>query len=318
MQLPYEIVSSNEIEGISISYESVYSSVLRALNNEGTKQIKDKNAEALASLSLSIHSDLTPITEAKILSWLSRIFENASKQTKGLNDGHYREKPVYVMKFSGKLSEEALYEAVPYQEVKVEMRRLVSWINWTKFYSAVVQSAVASLWFLAIHPFSDGNGRISRLLSDAIMRDEGILRYMSTSSEILERKKEYYSELYKAQHSQSMDITSYVIWFIDMVIDGMKKTEAVCKAKIKLISFMASLNPGEYNSRELSMLYSLASGSFVGKLTGSKWCNLTKCQSATASRDLAHLCEKKILIKSEESGRSSWYALNRKIIDTIL
>ncbi len=222
------------------------------------------------------------------------------------------------MKFSGKLGEEGLYEAIPYQDVEVEMKKLVAWINATTFYPAVIRSAVASLWLLSIHPFSDGNGRISRMLSHAIMRDEGILRYMSTSSEILERKKEYYSELYLAQHSQSMDITGYLIWFIDMVIDGMKKTEAVCKAKIKLTSFMASLNPGEFNSRELSMLHRLASGSFVGKLTGSKWCKLTKCQSATATRDLAHLCKKKILIKSEESGRSSWYALNPKIIDTIL
>ncbi len=313
-----EIVSSNEIEGISISYESVYSSVLRALKVENTKPVKDKNAEVLASLSLSIHSDLTPITEEKILSWHRLILENSQKQTKGLNAGHYREKTVYVMKFSGKLDEEVLYEAIPYEDVEVEMKKLVAWINETTYYPAVVRSAVASLWLLSIHPFSDGNGRISRLLSYAIMRDEGILRYMSTSSVILERKKEYYDELYKAQHSTSMDITMYILWFIDMVIDGMKKTENICKAKIKLSSFMASLDPGEYNSRELSMLYRLASSSFMGKLTGSKWCKMTKCQSATATRDLAHLCEKNILIKSEESGRSSWYALNPKIKNSAL
>ncbi len=312
-----EIVSSNEIEGISISYESVYSSVLRALNAESSKSIRDKNAEALASLSLSIHSDLTPISEEKILSWHRTIFENSSKQMKGVNIGRYREKPVYVMKFSGKLNEEVLYEAVPYERVENEIKKLIKWLNNPTNYPSVVRSAVASLWLLSIHPFSDGNGRISRLFSDAIMREEGILRYMSTSSEILERKKEYYRELYDAQHSTSMDITSYVLWFIDTVIDGMKKTEAICKSKIKLTSFMASLDPAEYNSRELSMLYRLASGSFIGKLTGTKWCKLTKCQSATATRDLAHLCAKNILIKSEESGRSSWYALNPMIMDTM-
>lgn len=315
--LSNEIVSSNEIEGISISYESVYSSVLRALNIENTKQIKDKNAEALVSLSLSIHSDSTPITEDQILSWHRRIFQNSPKETKGLNIGRYREKPVYVMKFSGKLNEEVLYEAVPVEDIEDEMEKLVSWINSPSNHPTIIKSAIASLWFLSIHPFSDGNGRISRLLSDAIMREESISRYLSTSSEILERKKEYYNELYKAQHSQSMDITDYVLWFIEMIIDGMKKTENICKAKIKLTSFMASLDPAEYNSRELSMLYRLASGSFVGKLTGSKWCKMTKCQSATATRDLSHLCEKNILIKSEESGRSSWYALNPRIMDTL-
>ncbi len=310
-----EIVSSNEIEGISISYESVYSSVLRALNIENTKPSKDRNAEALASLAIAIQSDPTPITDEKILSWHKRIFENSSKQTKGIDKGCYREKPVYVMKFSGKLNEEVLYEAVPYQKVEDEIKTLIKWLNTPTPFPAVVRSAIASLWFLSIHPFSDGNGRISRLLSDSILREEGILRYMSTSSEILERKKEYYTKLYEAQHSTSMDITSYTLWFIDMVIDGMKKTEDTCKAKIKLTSFMASLDPAEYNSRELSMLYRLASGSFIGKLTGAKWCKLTKCQSATATRDLAHLCDKKILIKSEESGRSSWYALNPGIMD---
>lgn len=310
------IVSSNEIEGISVSYDSVYSSILRALNIECDRCKSDKNAEALASLALSVHNDDYNITEETILSWHKKLFEYSQKSIKEMNIGKYREKSVAVMRFSGKIEEEVMYEAVPLERVREDMDRLISWINneGTR-YPLIVRSALASIWFVTIHPFDDGNGRISRLLGDAILREESISEYYSSSSQIQKRKQEYYSQLYTFQHSSTMDATDYVSWFIDITTEGIKETEKVCLNKIRLAGFMASLSPAEYNSREISMLYKLASGSFKGKLTPAKWCKESGCQSATATRDLSHLCEKKLLMKSEESGRSSWYALNPKIMD---
>ena len=310
------IVSSNEIEGISVSYDSVYSSILRALNIECDRCKSDKNSEALASLALSAHNTETQITEETILSWHKKLFEYSQKNIKRMNIGKYRERSVAVMRFSGKMEEEVMYEAVPPERVKGNMARLISWINSEcDTYPLIVKSALASLWFVTIHPFDDGNGRITRLLGDAILREESISEYYSSSSQIQKRKQEYYSLLYTFQHSSTMDATDYVSWFLDITTEGIKKTEKVCRDKIKLAGFMASLSPDEYNSREISMLYKLASGSFKGKLTPAKWCKMNKCQSATATRDLSHLCEKNLLLKSEESGRSSWYALNPGLMD---
>ncbi len=310
------IVSSNEIEGISVSYDSVHSSILRALNIECDRYKSDKNSEALASLALSVHNAETQITEETILSWHKKLFEYSQKSIKGMNIGKYREKSVAVMRFNGKMEEEVMYEAVPPERVKENMARLISWINSKgDTYPLIVKSALASLWFVTIHPFDDGNGRISRLLGDAILREESISEYYSSSTQIQKRKQEYYSQLYTFQHSSTMDATDYVSWFLDITTEGIKKTEKVCRGKIRLAGFMASLSPAEYNSREISMLYKLASGSFKGKLTPAKWCKMNKCQSATATRDLSHLCEKNLLLKSEESGRSSWYALNPRLMD---
>lgn len=113
-----------------------------------------------------------------------------------------------------------------------------------------------------------------------------------------------------------MDISAFVSWYINLVSDALFDAGEICKKKIALSQFMASLDPSEYNSREISMLYKLASGSFYGKLTAEKWCKLTKCQSATATRDLSHLVEKGLLRKSNEGGRSSWYYLNDAILET--
>lgn len=312
------IVSSNEIEGISISYDSVYSSILKALNIECDRKKSDKNAEALASLALSIHEDKTEIAEETILSWHKKLFEHSEKSIKGINVGRYRNRDVAVMRFNGKLEEEIMYEAVPPEDVEDNMSHLINWINNEgKEYPLIVLSAVASLWFLTIHPFDDGNGRISRLLGDAILRDESISEYYNSSSQIQKRKKEYYSRLYEFQHSSTMDATEYVTWYLEMTIEGLRETEGLYREKIRLAGFMASLSPEEYNSREIAMLYKLASGTFQGKLTAAKWCKMTKCQSATATRDLAHLCDKKLLVKSEESGRSSWYMLNPNIKNTL-
>ena len=306
-----DVVASNEIEGVSVSYESVYSSVARALNIETDTTNKDRNAESLANLALSVRNGIEDIDEEKILSWHKALFQFAPKTSKGLVMGAFREKPVYVMRFSGRMEEEVVYEAVPAENVHKEMKRYCEWLKDSKDeYPDVVRSAIASLWFVSIHPFADGNGRISRLISDAVLSGESQAKYFSASSEILVNKKDYYARLYDAQHADTIDCTPFVRWFIDLCTEGMKKVENICRQKIRLSSFMATLDPSEFNSREVTMMYKVASGTFKGKLTAEKWCKMTKCTTATANRDLLHLTERNILIKLEDGGRSQSYVLN--------
>jgi Fic family protein len=313
-----DVVASNEIEGISISYDSVYSSVARALNIDNVLSKKqDKYSQILAQLALSIQEKEKVITEETILNWHKSLFDGASPANRPNTIGGYRNGPVYVMSISGSMKQEVLYEAVPAKEIQKNMLALIKWISDSADnFPLIVKSAIASMWFVSIHPFEDGNGRISRLLADAIMvQKDSNLKFYSVSSAILKNKKEYYKQLYDIQHSESMDATQFVSWYINLVSDSLSVAENTCKKKLSLSKFMASLDPSDFNSREISMLYRLASGNFYGKLTADKWSKLAKCQSATATRDLAHLVEKGLLIKSEEGGRASWYYLNDSVID---
>lgn len=317
--LTNDVVSSNEIEGVSVSYDSVYSSVAKALAIENaTTTRQDRFAQMLAKLSLSVQENEGTITEKTILNWHKLLFEGVSPAYRLHEIGEYRNGPVYIMNASGSMKQDVLYEGVPADRIQENMAALMKWIHDSRDgLPVIVRSAVASVWFVSIHPFEDGNGRISRLLADAIMaQNASSLRYCSVSSAILNNKKEYYRQLYEAQHSSSMDISAFVSWYINLVSDSLFDAGEICKKKIFLSQFMASLDSSEYNSREISMLYKLASGSFYGKLTAEKWCKLTKCQSATATRDLSHLVEKGLLRKSNEGGRSSCYYLNDAILET--
>lgn len=316
--LSNDVVSSNEIEGVSVSYDSVYSSVAKALAIENaTTTRQDRFAQMLAKLSLSVQENEETITEKTILNWHKLLLEGVVPAYRPNGLGAYRNESVYVMNVSGSMKHDIIYEGVPTDRIKENMAALVKWIHDSQdSFPVIVRSAVASVWFVSIHPFEDGNGRISRLLADAIMAQHGSsLKYCSVSSAILKNKKEYYRQFYDVQHSSSMDISAFVAWYINLVSDALFDAEEICKKKIALSQFMASLDPSEYNSREISMLYKLASGSFYGKLTAEKWCKITKCQSATATRDLSHLVEKGLLRKSNEGGRSSWYYLNDAIIE---
>ena len=313
------VVSSNEIEGVSVSYDSVYSSVAKALAIESfTTPKQDRYAQILAEVSLSVQANEEAITEKTILNWHKLLFEGVAPAYRTHSIGEYRNGPVYIMNVSGSMKNDIIYEGVPADRIKENMDVLVKWIHdHQDGLPAIARSAIASIWFVSIHPFEDGNGRISRLLADAIMaQHDSSLKYCSVSSAILKNKKEYYNQLYEVQRSQSMDVSAFVAWYIKLVSDSLLDAERTCKRKIALSQFMASLDPSEYNSREISMLYKLASGSFYGKLTAEKWCKLTKCQSATATRDLSHLVEKGLLRKSNEGGRSSWYYLNDAILET--
>ncbi len=315
--LSNDVVSSNEIEGVTISYDSVYSSVAKALDIANVIPNKqDKFAQILATLSLSIQEGEKEITEETILNWHKALFAGASPANRPQRLGEYRRGPIYVMNISGSMKQDVLYEGVPADRVQEDMASLVRWIQTSKNnFPAIVVSAIASVWLVSIHPFEDGNGRISRLLAEAIMAQHGSgLKYCSVSTAILKNKKEYYKQIYEVQHSTIMEVSSFVAWYINLVTNALFEAEQTCRKKITLSQFMASLDPTEYNSREISMLYRLASGLFYGKLTAEKWCKLTKCQSATATRDLSHLVEKGMLKKAEAGGRSSWYYLNENLI----
>lgn len=313
-----ETLSSSSIEGESLHYDSVYSSVLKALSIDDSRHIKDNYAESVSLMNVEASKLERAPREADILKWHHLLFDHAPLRRRPRIVGDYRREEIYVIHSNGRGEEELIYEAVPHERVKEEMDNLFLYICEDNERRAIIKSAVASLWFVSIHPFQDGNGRISRALAEAVMSQMGEKKEgsFSMSTAILRDKTQYYQMLESVQKDSALDITQYLVWYINKAVEEMRRFEKECKKKIRTSQvIMHSLDPSFFNSRQLCMLYRLVDGTFYGKLNQEKWMKLTKCPSATATRDLSDLVEKKVLLRLGE-GKGASYLLNPCFMDS--
>lgn len=309
--LTEDIVSSLSIEGESIDVDSVYSSVSKHLDVVFTGKSKDSMyAQSIFSMVSDALENHEPLTSKRLFEWNIKLFENkAGLRPKQI--GKYRTGPEYIMKVSGK-NNEIIYEAVPPQFVEEEMNKLLDFINNTTL-DCFLKAAIASLWFVIIHPFEDGNGRISRAIADYIISKDAneAFHAFNISTGILKDRKSYYNQIQNVSiNNQGMDISKWCTWFLNVVTNCIKQSTLMLKKTISTIAFMKSLDPNEFNSREMSILYKLADGSFFGKLTTEKWMKITKCSNTVAFRDIQHLVQKGFLVPSGESGRNTGYYFN--------
>ena len=309
--LTEDLVSSLSIEGESIDVDSVYSSVSKHLNITFTGKSKDSAyAQSIFSMVEDALENHSPLTHQRLFDWHVKLFENKAG-IKPKNIGMYRVGPEYVMKVAGKTSQ-IIYEAVRAQNVTGEMDTLLDYVNNSKE-DCFLKAAVASLWFVIIHPFEDGNGRISRALADYIISNDAgeAFHAFNLSTGILKDRQDYYNQIQLASaNNPSMDITEWVVWFLKLVAKCIEQARLELKRTLNTTAFMKSLDPSEFNSREMSMLYRLADGSFFGKLTTEKWMKMTKCSNTVAFRDIQHLVQKGFLIPTGETGRNTGYYFN--------
>ncbi|MDR2979700.1 MAG: Fic family protein, partial [Bacteroidales bacterium] len=205
--------------------------------------------------------------------------------------------------------EKVHYEAVEANNVTAEMNKFINWINEKPKVDSVMKSAIAHLWFVTIHPFDDGNGRIARAISDMLLArsDGGSQRFYSMSNQILKERKKYYSALEKIQHGDS-DITLWLDWFLHCLKNALINTEITLKSVFRKADFWEKHKNTQLNERQLFIINKLFDN-FYGKLTSSKWAKMTKTSSDTALRDIKDLIEKGILKQDEAGGRSTNYAL---------
>jgi len=306
-----EMLSSLEIEGEKISYKSVYSSICRRLDIQlETKAKTDRYAEDIAKIVIDATGNLQPLSTTRIKQWHSLLF-SSSARLKPNFIGDYRQGPVFITTGSGRNSE-VIYEGLPYEYIDHAMEDLIEYINNSWKEMPLVKSAIASLWFLCIHPFEDGNGRISRAIADYVLSVgyQDTSRVYSMSSLILKHREEYYHVLQEvSSQAQSLDLTRWIVWNIDIAIQAKQEALNVYRKSIQLTRFMKSLDPSVYNSRQLSMLYKLADGSFEGKLSTDKWAKMNKCSVAAASRDIQHLLKEGLLVPSGDTGPMTGYYL---------
>jgi Fic family protein len=308
--LTSDVVKSSEIEGELLNYEQVRSSIAQRLGIElAGIEPANRNIDGVVEMMLDATQNyLNPLTEERLFGWHSALFPTGYSGMYKIEVAQYRTGEMQIV--SGAMGKEKVhYEAVAPELVKAEMDKFLSWLNTDSSMDPVLKTAVAHFWFIIIHPFDDGNGRIARAISDMLLAraDGSPDRFYSMSSQILVERKAYYAVLQKVQHS-SGDITAWLDWFLHCLKNALLETEIIFHKTISKAEFWKTHETTPLNGRQRLMLNKLM-GSFEGTLKSSKWAKMAKCSPDTALRDIKDLIEKGILRQENEGGRSTNYEL---------
>jgi Fic family protein len=309
--LTLDVVKSSEIEGEKLDYEQVRSSIARRLGITHAGFIHvDRNVEGVVEMLLDATQDYQkPLTRKRLCGWHSSLFPTGFSGMHRIEVGRYRSGEMQIV--SGAMGREKVhFDAVPASRVKTEMDQFLTWFNGSTSLDPVLKSAIAHLWFIIIHPFDDGNGRIARAITDLLLaRAEGSSeRFYSMSSQILLERKQYYAVLQNVQHS-SGDITPWMNWFLNCLKNALFATEHGLRKTMRKTEFWKIHEHTPMNERQRGMVNKLLDG-LEGKLQSSKWAKMSKCSPDTALRDIKDLMEKGILRQEMQGGRSTNYELN--------
>jgi Fic family protein len=311
--LTADVLKSGEIEGEKLDAEQVRSSIARRLGLDiGALKPVDCNVEGVVEMMLDAtrHYD-QPLTTERLFAWHAALFPTGRSGMTKIRTGVWRDDgtgPMQVV--SGPLGREQVhFEAPKADRLEAEMRGFLDWFEMDSSIDAVLKAGLAHLWFVTIHPFDDGNGRVARAIADlALARSESSpQRFYSMSAQIRQERNAYYGILEQTQ-TGSMDITPWMEWFLGCLgraIDGAQTTLSAILAKAR---FWERAQGVPLNDRQRLVLNRLLDG-FEGKLTTSKYAKLAGCSQDTALRDILPLVERGILIRNPEGGRSTSYAL---------
>lgn len=309
--LTEDLVRSWEMEGVSLDLSRVHSSIVTHLGLENpTLPPSDHYSEVLVDILFNALEKKDAILRHEDLYlWHSALFPNGRSGIREIAVGKYRLGDMQVV--SGPIGREKVhYEAPPADMVHPMMEDFLAFLN-KKDMDPFLQSVVAHLYFVAIHPFADGNGRLARILGDMVLsrrRCAGFRAY-SVSKEMLNSRRRYYEVLEKTTRG-GLDITEWMLWFLDTVRKAILSTEDKVRLVLAKTRFWQRVSSISLNERQVKLLNMLLEG-FEGNLTTSKWARIAKTSPATALRDITDLVEKNILVPSESGGRSTSYRLQK-------
>lgn len=305
-----DIIKSSEIEGIRLNPDDVRSSVAWQLGIDciGVPSV-DRYIEGVVDVMFdAVHNYDKPLSQDRLFDWHYALFPNPNPLAH-ITVGNWRQGEETMQVVSGRYGKEKVhYEAPPSSAVPQMMDDLLQWINDTDF-DPVLKAAVAHLWFVTIHPFSDGNGRLARTITDMLLAkaDATPYRFYSMSAQIALERQEYYEMLEQTQKG-SLDITQWIVWFVKMVDKAIESSMETISRTLSKASFWESNRHIAMNERQTKMINMLWDG-FEGKLTTSKWAKINKCSTDTALRDIQDLVRKGILERTDAGGRSTGYEL---------
>lgn len=307
-----DVIKSSEIEGEDLDREQVRSSIARRLGMDIAGAVhSDRNVEGVVEMMLDATQNFArPLTELRLFDWHAALFPTGRSGMTRITVGAWRldeEGPMQVV--SGPYGREKVhYQAPAADRLTSEMDAFLAWFESPTDCDAVIKAALAHLWYVTIHPFDDGNGRIARAIADiGLARSEGSpQRFYSMSAEIRQRRKGYYDILEKTQKGD-LDVTDWLVWFLDCLDGAITRSEYELQHVLAKARFWEENRETPLNDRQRLMLNKLIDG-FEGKLTSSKWATIAKCSQDTALRDIEALIALGILEKEPSGGRSTSYA----------
>jgi Fic family protein len=318
--LTEETIKSSAIEGVVLDPENVRSSLARRLGLEvgGLTAHKDRTVDGVVEMMLDATQKFsTPLTKERLFDWHAHLFPGVRTTRDKFRVGAWRDGsqgPMQVV--SGPVGRHKVhYQAPAADRVEGEMVEFLAWFDGNEQEDPLIKAGIAHLWFVTIHPFEDGNGRIGRAIAEMCLgrSDGSAQRFYSMSSQILEERKEYYDVLEKTQGG-SLDITKWLTWFLKCLDRAIEQSNQITSSALEKELFWKSLKQRKVslNDRQTKVLNKLFSG-FEGKLTRDKWMKMTKASSRTALRDIDELIALGVIEQEEAGGRSTSYRLTKTV-----
>ena len=306
------VLKSSEIEGEYLNTDQVRSSVAKRLGMDVSGLIpSERKIEGIVEMTFdATHNANKPLTKKRLFSWHKLLFEEKERDSK-LSIGAWRkEKGGEMQVVSGAMGKERIhFQAPDWSTIDAEIDLFLDWINNKTDIDNILKASIAHLWFVTIHPFDDGNGRIARAIADMLLAraDNISQRFYSMSSQIRIERKDYYDILEKTQKG-NLDITKWIEWFLNCLERAFIQTNANINKLMNKSKFWENNKTIVFNERQTKIINLLFNG-FEGKLTSSKWAKINHCSQDTALRDINDLIEKKVLKKDVQGGRSTSYDL---------
>ena len=314
VSLTDDVVNTSEIEGEQLNIASVRSSIARRLGVDiGALAPVDRNVEGVVEMVLDATANCyLPVSRERLFAWHAALFPTGYSGLSKIKVAGWRDDasgPMQVV--SGPMGRQKVhFEAPPTERLEIETARFLSWLNGDTGEPSLLKAGLGHLWFVTLHPFDDGNGRIARAIGDLLLAraDGRSQRFYSLSAQIQRERKAYYDILERSQKG-TLDVTAWLAWFLDSLHRAVDQAQLTLDAVLVKARFWQRLTAISLNERQVKLLNRLLDG-FEGKLTNSKWAAMAKCSSDTALRDINDLLARGALRKTAAGGRSTSYELN--------
>ncbi len=311
--LTEDVATTSAIEGELLDLGQVRSSLARRMGIDvGALPPVDRNVEGIVEVMLDATRNFQePLAAERLFAWQAALFPHGRSGLQRVSIGAWRTEssgPVQVV--SGGYGRETVhFEAPSHDRLAYEMDRFLAWFNQSTNEDPVIKSAIAHFWFVTIHPFDDGNGRIARAIADLqLARSEGTAhRFYSMSGQIQAARSDYYGRLERSQKG-SLDLTAWIEWYLHCLRGAINASAGMLDSVLAKARFWNTYDGTPFNERQREMLNRLLDG-FEGKMTSTKWAKIAKCSADTALRDITDLIDRSILIKDGAGGRSTGYRL---------
>ena len=308
--LTYDIVFSSEVEGIRLNVEQVRSSIARKLGIKNVKYTAPSHyVDSVVNVMLEAvqHYNMS-LTKEKLCAWQAAFFSSGYSEGSQIEIGQYRTNEEHIV--SGMFGREKIHYIAPSpNRIEEEMKKFLTWFDEEEPVSSVIRSGIAHFWFVSIHPFEDGNGRLARILSDMVLArgENSEFRFYNVSSQINKDKNHYYDILERMQHGDG-DITEWLVWYMQKLVEALNEADSIVTTILNKSFFWQKAATVPMTERQTQMLNLFLDG-YEAKITSKTWATLAKCSRDTAIRDIQNLVDKNILVENIPGAKRPSYSI---------